>query len=200
MHAFSAFACSLVAFGAVASAQQPGKPLGELLESLPPPEAEAREAVQPATARPAPPPRSGVGTIELPPSQPARIDAPEAVPAVDAKDPEALEDPEAVEAAVADAAWADLQEQRRAEINAVESPIVDRLNAQMVQRQQAFERQVAEERAAHERRVAAHAAEVRRLEAEHRAALERHRAEEERLRALYQACLAGDEAACAALP
>jgi hypothetical protein len=193
MHAFSVVACSLVAFGTVASAQQPGKPLGELLESWPPPEAEAREAVQPAPARPAPPPRSGVGTIELPPSQPARIDAPEAVPAVDAKDPEAME------AAAADAAWADLQEQRRAEINAVESPVVARLNAAMVERQEAFERQVAEERAAHERRVAAHAAEIRRLEAEHRAALERHRAEEERLRALYQACLAGDEAACAAL-
>jgi hypothetical protein len=104
-----------------------------------------------------------------------------------------------VEALQADAAWAALQERRRQEINAVESPIVARLNAEMVERQEAFERQVAEERAAHERRVAAHAAEIRRLEAEHRAALERHRAEEERLRALYQACLAGDEAACAAL-
>lgn len=194
MHAFSAFACSLAALGAVASAQQPGKPLGELLDSLPPPEAEAPEPAQPAPARPAPLPSSGVGTVDLPPSQPARIDAPEAVPAIDAKDSAAIE------AAAADAAWADLQEQRRAEINAVEGPIVDRLNARMVERQQAFERQVAEERAAHERRVAAHAAEVRRLEAEHRAALERHRREEERLRALYQACLAGDEAACAALP
>lgn len=191
MHAFSAFACSLAAFGAVASAQQPGKPLGGLLDSLPPPETEAR---QPAPARPAQPPRSGVGTVELPPSQPARIDAPEEESAIETKDPESIE------AAAADAAWADLQEQRRAEINAVESPIVDRLNAEMVERQQAFERQVAEERAAHERRVAAHAAEVRRLEAEHRAALERHRREEERLRAIYQACLAGDEAACAALP
>lgn len=191
MRLFSAFACSLVALGTLAAAQQPDKPLGELLESLPEPEAERREAAEPAPARPTPSPRSGISTAELPPSEPARLDAPEASNVVAAT--------EAGAAAEADSAWAALQERRRQEINAVEAPIVARLNAEMVERQEAFERQVAEERAAHERRVAAHAAEVRRLEAEHRAALEAHRREEQRLRALYQACLAGDRAACDAL-
>lgn len=179
-----------LALAGSAAAQQ-GKPLGDLLDTLPPAETEVKpEPARPAAA-PAPRVAPGqVGTAELPPSRAQGL-----APSAEAE--EAPPPPEA------DAAWAAAQERRRAEINAVEGPLVEALNAEMAARQAQETRRIEAEMAEHRRRVAEHArrvaeveAERERRDAEHRAEVERHRREYERRRALYEACLAGDRSAC----
>ena len=182
----------LLGLGAAATAQEADKPLGELLEALPAPEGERR----PATAPPPPPvPPGGVGTLDLPASRAAEgplgeLEAAEAAPEA------APLDAEARAAAEADAAWAAMQEERRAKVNAVEAPLVDRLNTQVIEREEARRRAAAEAQAAYEQSLAEREAEMRRREVQYAAAVERHRREVERQRAQYQACLAGDEIAC----
>lgn len=181
-----------------AAAQETGKPLGELLDVLPPPEGAPAE---PASPPPAPPPevsQGSVGTLVLPPSQADGLGAP-AVPAsgevadVAQAEAEAPLDGEAE----ADAAWAAMQEERRRKVNEVEAPLVARLNAEVAARQEAQRRANEEARAAREASLAAREETIRRAEAEYRAALERHRRELEMQQARYQACLDGHDAACA---
>lgn len=176
-----------VAMAAPLAAQDSDKPLGELLEILPPTEAEEEDGED--VARPAPPPPTvapgTVATTELPASN---LDETFGT-AVAGAEPAATP-------SEADAAWAAMQERRRQEVNAIEAPRVAGLNAEVEARLEEAARREAEARADYERRLAEHDESVRRIEAEHRAALERHRQEIARQRAQYEACLAGDRLAC----
>lgn len=171
-----------VAIATPLAAQDAAKPLGELLEVLPPTEAE--EVAPPAPTAPNVAPGT-VATTELPASS---LGEPIGVTNADAEPAAAPSE--------ADAAWAAMQERRRQEVNAIEAPRVAELNAGVEARLEEAARQEAEARADYERRLAEHDESVRRIEAEHRAALERHRREIARQRTQYEACLAGDRLAC----
>ena len=207
----------LASHPASAAAQKPGEPLGELLDVIPLPEEAPAEASspadeKPATPRPAPAPSVSPGDVlpvELPPSA-VTGEMPAEPPAAAVGESEAsasglvpaesIADPAAAAAAEADAAWEERQEQRRAEINAVESPIVDQLNAEMAARAEAAGRRFADEQAAYEQSLAEREAEIRRREAEHQAEMEafarRVAREQAAHRARVEACLAGDRDAC----
>jgi hypothetical protein len=100
----------------------------------------------------------------------------------------------------ADASWAALQEQRRQEINALEAPVVARLNANVAAGQEAARLRAEQVQADYERDLADREESIRRADDEHRAAMAAHDAEVARQRAAYQAqvaaCLAGDREAC----
>ncbi|MBX3562476.1 MAG: hypothetical protein KF780_11770 [Sphingomonas sp.] len=208
---------------APAAAQDRDRPLGDLLDALPDDGAEAPEKPEPAAAaperpfapllrppppraRPAPAPVPGrIGTTELPPSAalyPENDPSP-APPAGLSGD--ALGAPVAIDPppppTEADLAWQALQEQRRREINAVEAPLVARLNAQVAADQEAARLRAEQDRADYERALLDRDAEAARIEADHRAAIEAHRRAVARQRAAHEArvaaCLAGDRAACA---
>ncbi len=181
-----------------AFAQDADAPLGDILEALPEEEKQ--------TSEPAPPrrtvPVTGVGTADLPPSDVAgRIGEAEEPKAEPSTETEAETSEAARARAEADALWAARQEQRRAEINAAEAPIVARLNARVAARQEAAARENEEARLAWERRVAEMEAEARASEAAHRAALEAHRREVARQRAEHERrvalCLQGEREFCA---
>lgn len=222
---FPAVAVGLLA--AQIAAQEPGRPLGDLLDTLPPPEDAARSprgaapapevaddgkpvlpivrpppfSENPPPPRPLPPPPAvapgRVGTMDLPPSTVTyeRPPVPEApVVAVDAP-------PAPVGAPLdADADWAALQEQRRQEINALEAPLVARLNANVAAEQEASRLRAEQAQADYERELADREDSIRRADDEHQAAMAAHDAEVARQRAAYQAqvaaCLAGDREAC----
>lgn len=173
-----------VAIAAPLAAQDANKPLGELLEVLPPTEAEEEEVAPLAPSPPTVAPGT-VATTELPASS---LDEPFGAANADAEPAAAPTE--------ADAAWAAMQERRRQEVNAVEAPRVAELNGAIEARLEETERRNAEAQADYERRLAAHDEEVRRAEADHQAALERHRRDVARQRAQYEACLAGDRLAC----
>ena len=209
---------------APASAQQSGRPLDGLLDSLPPPENAPRDdaaqdapaktedsgpaipIVRPppfsATPAPLPPPPTvtpgHVGTMDLPPSS-VTYDTP--APAMEPP-VVAVEGPPAPVGAdvAANANWAALQEQRRQEINTVESPIVARLNASVAAEQEASRQRAAQARADYEQAVVEREESIRRAEEEHQAAVAAHDAEVARERAAYEArvaaCLDGDREAC----
>ncbi|WP_114954484.1 hypothetical protein [Sphingosinicella terrae] len=208
-------------FSGYAWAQTPDEPLGELLEVIPLPEDRPTPALSPESPAkpepapmpaPTPPVRPGsVVPVDLPPSSipeealPAPAEA-EAVPvevaappATDMADQGAAKT-DADAAAEADARWTEMQEQRRRDINAVESPIIDRLNAEVAARAAAETRRIEEERAAYERSLIEAEEEARRVEAEHRAVMEEHARrvarEQAEYRARVEACLNGDRQAC----
>jgi hypothetical protein len=188
---FALLAVWLCVAASAAPAQQPDEPLGELLDVIPMPEEAPAKADPPGALRPvaAPPVEPGnVVPVELPASA--------ATGAMPPEEPEAEPLPLDAEAAAAEAAWAARQEQRRAEINAVEAPVVDRLNAEMAARAAAASRRFADEQAAYEQRLAELEADARRREAEHAAAMEAHARRVAREQAAYRACLAGDRDAC----
>lgn len=213
-----------------ASAQKPQEPLGELLQVIPLPEPKDKEEAPEAAdtdrasspdPRPDVPP-GRIVPIQLPPS-----DAVEPVPVVEAEAPTGDADAEVgtavaagisppaaagereasasgdevdLEAAKADAAWQAIQEQRRQEINAIESPIVDALNAEGAARAAAETRRIEEEMEAYRRSLIEAEEEARRLEAEHDAVMAEHARrvarEQAEHRARVEACLAGDREAC----
>jgi hypothetical protein len=195
------------------AAQTPAEPLGDLLDVIPLPEkplagaATDAEAPRPAPlTTPSPPPvRPGaVVPIDLPPS---RIIEEPAAPEISEMLAEGLSGDsaegkaEATNAqAEADANWAAIQEQRRQAINAVEAPIVDRLNAEGAARARAEARRFEEERVAYERSLAEAQEERRRVQAEHDAEMaayaERVGREQAEYRARVAACLDGDRRAC----
>lgn len=195
----------LAAAAAPAFAQAPEQPLGELLDVIPLPE-EEDEAEAPAPALPPPPPprpevRPGyVVPVDLPPSAatgevqaPDELEAPDELVVIEELRPPAKAvDPAAEAAAAADRSWAELQEQRRQEVNEVEAPIVANLNAEMAARAEAEGRRFAEEQEAYRQGVIAREEEARRVAAEHRAAMEEHARrvarEQEEYRARVEAC------------
>ncbi|MDQ8757825.1 hypothetical protein RCO27_16485 [Sphingosinicella sp. LHD-64] len=231
---FTGMLLAAAVLAAPATAQQPERPLGDLLESLPPPEAAQRSEAAPrepsprieengpaipivrpppfsATPPPLPPPLpppptvtpGHVGTMDLPPSS-VTYDMP--APAADVPLTEtpvvAVEAPPAPVGTdtAANAEWAALQEQRRQEINAVESPVVARLNANIAAEQEAARQRAEQAQADYEQAVVDREESIRRTEEEHQAAIAAHDAEVARRRAAYEAqvaaCLDGDRQAC----
>ncbi len=205
---------------ALPAAQTPDEPLGDLLNVIPLPEGPPAEADAPASS-PSPPrfvpapapsvPAGNVLPVDLPPSaatgEPVLPDEAASEADLAAQDGLAgeadLTEEEAAAAAAdaaAEAAWAAIQEQRRAQVNAVEAPIVAGLNAEMAARAEAEGRRMAEERAAYEQSLIELEEQARRREAEHAAAMEAHARriarEQAEYRARVEACLAGDRRAC----
>lgn len=200
-----AAAVLLATLASAAVAQELEKPLGELLEALPPPEGEAARPASPPAAPPPEVPQGSVGTLQLPPSQADEGLAPgastdEAVDAV--VDMPGLDvapaDEAAAAAAEAEAAWAAMQEARRAKVNALEAPLVAGLNAEAAERLEEQRRRNEEAQAAYQQSLAEREEAIRRRDSQYRAALESHRREAERQRQRYEACLAGVREACEA--
>lgn len=215
-----------LALAAPAAAQDRDRPLGDLLDALPPDDAETPDKVAPAAPapdrpfapllRPAPPqsrpapapaPLPGrIGTTDLPPSAVLypETDPPPAPPeglSGDALGAPVAIDPPPPPPTEADLAWEALQEQRRQAINAEEAPLVARLNARVAADQEAARLRAEQDQADYEQALADRDAEAARIEADHQAAIEAHRRAVARQRADYEArvaaCLAGDRAACA---
>lgn len=212
-----------------AVAQQAQRPLDGLLDDLPQSEptseaapkdeAQARETpaqtddsgpaipiVRPppfsATPAPLPPPPTvapgHVGTMDLPPSS-ITYDSPAPAAEMPVVAVEAPPAPVGTDVA-ANAEWAALQEQRRQEINTVESPIVARLNANAAAEQEAARQRAEQAQADYEQAMVEREESIRRGEEEHQAAVAAHDAEVARERAAYEArvaaCLDGDREAC----
>ena len=178
--------------GAPAAAQRADAPLGEILKAI-----EETPAPKPAEKQPAPPPAlppSGIGSIDLPASEVEEATAAETHDAdADAAVKPAEPDGEAY--------WQAMLEQRRSQVNAEESPLVQRLNEAVSSRISAEREEAERADAEHRRAIAEHEAAVRRSEEEHKAEMERYRREVIRQEAEYQArvrdCLKGVRGACA---
>lgn len=217
-------AVAAVLLAAHVAAQESNRPLGDLLDTLPPPEAAPRQPgvaapevadedkpvlpiVRPPPFSAAPPPQplpplptvapGRVSTMDLPPSTVIyERPAPAETPVV------AVEAPPAPIGATtdADANWAALQERRRQEINALEAPVVARLNANVAAEQEAARLRAEQAQADYERDVANREDAIRQTEEEHQAAMAAHDADVARQRTAYEAqvaaCLAGDREAC----
>jgi colicin import membrane protein len=189
-----------------AAAQEPEEPLGDLLEIIPLPEEKPAAEATPPPRKPAPAPapivRPGnVLSVDLPPSAATgEISTPDESQTEADPSAEGQTAAEADAAAIADAAWAALQEQRREAVNAVESPIVARLNAEMAARAAEAGRRFAADQEAYERSLVEHEELVRRRQAEHATETEAHARrvarEQAEYRARVEACLAGDRRAC----
>ncbi len=207
-----------------AAAQDRDRPLGDLLDALPPDDAETPDKVAPAApapdrpfapllrpappqSRPAPvpaPPPGRIGTTDLPPSAVLYPETdpppapPEDVPGDGSDVPVAIAPPPPSEA---DLAWQALQEQRRQEINALEAPLVARLNARVAADQEAARLRNEQAQADYEQALLDRDEEAARIEADHQAAIAAHRRAVVRQRADHEArvaaCLAGDRTACA---
>ena len=185
-----------------ADAPPPERPFAPLLRPPPPSRAApAPPAPVPAPLPPAPVPGQ-IGTTDLPPSAVLypENDPPPAPPGADALPAPIAIDPPPPPPTEADLAWRALQEQRRQEINALEAPLVARLNAQVAADQEAARLRAEQDQADYEQALADREAEIARIEADHQAAIEAHRRAVARQRAEYEArvaaCLAGDRAAC----
>lgn len=180
-----------------ADAPPPERPFAPLLRPPPP----SRAAPAPAPPPPAPVPGQ-IGTMDLPPSAVLypENDPPPAPPGADALPAPVAIDPPPPPPTEADLAWRALQEQRRQEINALEAPLVSRLNAAAAADQEAARLRAEQDQADYEQALADREAEIARIEADHQAAQEAHRRAVARQRAEYEArvaaCLAGDRAAC----
>ncbi len=218
---------ALIAAAAPAAAQDRDRPLGDLLDALPPDPAETSgkaEAQAPEPERPfapllrpsppqsrlvpapAPPPEPGrIGTTDLPPSAVLYPDddlLPALAEEAESDSPVAIAPPPPISPPTeADLAWQALQEQRRQEINAEEAPLVARLNVRAAADQETARLRAEQALADHEQAMLDREAEIARIEADHRAATEAHRRAVARQRAEHEArvaaCLDGDRAACA---
>lgn len=199
MTRFLLFIAVGLGMGGLATAQEAERPLGDLIEALPPPEGEAappaREVPVAPIVRPPPVVEPGrVGITDLPPSTvldemdeteraaPAEPPVPIVSPPTPAND------------------WAALQEQRRQEINAVEAPVVAELNAAQAVRLEEARLQEQAAQAAYAQTLADREDAIRSNEADYQAALAAHDERVRRERAEYEArvaaCLDGDRDAC----
>lgn len=179
-----------------APAQESGKPLGDILESLP--AEDSRAPAQPPAipiVRPPPVVEAGrVATTELPPSDlvdtPSPSEEPAPLPLVAPPPP-----------TDADAAWLALQDQRRQAVNQVEAPLVAQLNSAQAAAQDEQRRRAAETQADYERTLAEREAAIEQSQADYQAALAAHAERVERERSDYEArvaaCLAGEREFCA---
>lgn len=196
---FLLFVAAGFSAGSGTVAQEAERPLGDLIETLPPPEDEAappaREVPVAPIVRPPPAVEPGrVGTTDLPPS--AVLDETDVAELTAPADPVV---PIVAPPSPANDSAA-LQEQRRQEINAVEAPVVANLNAAQVARQEETRRQEEAAQADYARSVAEREEAIRASEAEYQAALAAHDERVKRERAEYEArvaaCLDGDREAC----
>lgn len=194
-----AFAASLAV---AASAQE--RPLGDLLETLPPAEnaPPAREPSPPLPiVRPPPPdvPAGTVGTTELPPSTITYGTEPTA-PAIGTPAPPVVAVDAPPAPTEADLAWQALQEERRRAVNTVEAPLVARLNADQAAEQEAARLRAAQAQAGYEQSLADREQAIRDADTAHQADLRAYEARLARQRADYEAqvaaCLDGDREAC----
>lgn len=179
-----------------APAQENGKPLGDILESLPADDSRT-PALPPAIPIVRPPPAVEAGrvaTTELPPSSlvdtPSPSEEPAPLPLVAPPPP-----------TDADAAWLALQDQRRQAVNQVEAPLVAQLNSAQATAQEEQRRRAEEAQADYERTLAEREAAIEQSQSDYQAALAAHAERVERERADYEArvaaCLAGEREFCA---
>jgi hypothetical protein len=183
---------------APAAAQQAERPLGEIMDVI-----EEELAAEPEVV-----PSSDPKLRTLPPAAPSpRIEVVD-LPASDAEvlatgetDPEPAPISSSATDATAEALWEERLERKRAEVNALERPLVEQLNTAVASRVEAEQRAAEEAQAAHLQAVAERDEAIRRAQQEHEAALDRYRQQIAQQQADYEAqvrdCLRGVRGACA---